>query len=351
MPTLRDLGFLARAILFTILAGALFGHAEALAIGGDPRIGYIRGGVDGALISAVLGIFEIMLRGEWGERLRQAPFMVLLATRVVVYSLVIRLSLAAGLRLVPSPLDVQSALNGADIRFSFAMAVGFSLLLSLNRLLGRRVFFNFVAGRYHRPRVETRALLFIDMVSSTSLAERLGELRFLTLLNRFVADLSHAITREGGEIHKYMGDEVIATWRLGRRRDEDGSAALRACFAARARLAARAGAYEREFGLRPEFRAALHSGPVVMGELGSVKMEIALIGDTMNTAARIHEACRETGHAVLASAALVDRLGALPAGIVARALGPLRLRGKEAALALYALEAVSAPDARSAAAG
>lgn len=349
MPTLTDLRFLSRAILFTILAGALFGHAEALAIGGDPRIGYIRGGVDGALISAVLGIFEIMLRGEWGERLRQAPFMVLLATRVVVYSLVIRLSLAAGLRLVPSPLDVQSALNGADIRFSFAMAVGFSLLLSLNRLLGRRVFFNFVAGRYHRPRVETRALLFIDMVSSTSLAERLGELRFLTLLNRFVADLSHAITREGGEIHKYMGDEVIATWRLGRA--EDGSAALRACFAASARLVARAGAYQREFGLHPEFRAALHSGPVVMGELGSVKMEIALIGDTMNTAARIHEACRETGHAVLASSALIDRLGALPAGIVARALGPLRLRGKEAALALYALEAVSAPDARSAAAG
>jgi adenylate cyclase len=49
-------------------------------------------------------------------------------------------------------------------------------------------------------RIEERALLFIDMRSSTAIAERLGELGFLNLLNRFIVDLSLAIAEAGGEI-------------------------------------------------------------------------------------------------------------------------------------------------------
>jgi adenylate cyclase len=87
----------------------------------------------------------------------------------------------------------------------------------------------------------------------------------------------------------------------------------------------RADAYIRDFGLRANFRAALHCGPVVIGELGTIKMEIAFLGDTMNTAARLQQACRDIGHRVLASAALVERLAALPPGIAKRSIGRLRL--------------------------
>jgi adenylate cyclase len=75
---------------------------------------------------------------------------------------------------------------------------------------------------------------------------------------------------------------------------------------------------------------------VVTGEMGSVKKEIVFLGDTVNTAARIQDFCRETGDRVLASADLVDRLE-LPPGVDKRPLGDLRLRGKGANLALYAL--------------
>jgi adenylate cyclase len=87
-------------------------------------------------------------------------------------------------------------------------------------------------------------------------------------------------------------------------------------------------------------RAGLHCGPVVTGEMGSVKREIVFLGDTVNTAARIQELCRQTGDRVLASADLIDRLE-LPRGIAKRSLGDLRLRGKEADLALYALTKTS----------
>ena len=59
-------------------------------------------------------------------------------------------------------------------------------------------------------------------------------------------------------------------------------------------------------------------------------------GDTVNTAARIQELCRQTGDRVLASADLIDRLELQP-GVVKRSLGDLRLRGKGADLTLYAL--------------
>ena len=97
--------------------------------------------------------------------------------------------------------------------------------------------------------------------------------------------------------------------------------------------------YTAEFGQFATCRAGLHAGPVVLGELGYSKMEIALLGDTMNTAARIHEMCRETGHRVIASDALLARGGTLPPGVEKRALGPIALRGKERALDLYALAA------------
>ena len=112
---------------------------------------------------------------------------------------------------------------------------------------------------------------------------------FTVFLNRFVADLTEPIVAARGEIHSYVGDEVIATWKL-----EDGKPPARsvACFAAIDRLAEQAPDYRREFGAAISFRAGLHCGPVVTGEMGSVKKEIVFLGDTVNTAARIQELCR-----------------------------------------------------------
>jgi adenylate cyclase len=227
-------------------------------------------------------------------------------------------------------------INAVDVILSILLVVGAILPLSVNDLLGPGVLFAFAAGRYYNPRIEERALLFIDMRASTAIAERLGELRYLSLLNRFVADVSFAVAEAGGEIHKYVGDEVIATWRLAPGANDP--ACVRATFAALDRIAAHGPAYTREFGVIPDFRAGLHCGPVAVGELGSLRKEIALIGDTMNAAARIQEACRNTDNRVLASADLLERLGALPPRVARRRLGELPMRGKERPLDLDVLE-------------
>ncbi len=82
--------------------------------------------------------------------------------------------------------------------------------------------------------------------------------------------------------------------------------------------------------------------------MGSVKTEVVFLGDTVNTAARIQDFCRQTGDRVLASADLIDRLE-LPPGVGKRSLGDLRLRGKGADLALYALTKAAASRAEASA--
>ena len=94
----------------------------------------------------------------------------------------------------------------------------------------------------------------------------------------------------------------------------------------------------RRFGAAPRLRAALHAGPLVVGEMGDVKREIVLLGDTMNTTARIEEACRTTGHDYLASGAVVRALASLPQGVRALDLGVVQLRGKVGSLELFALQ-------------
>jgi len=62
-----------------------------------------------------------------------------------------------------------------------------------------------------------------------------------------------------------------------------------------------------------------------------------MLGDTMNTAARIEEMCRSTGHNFLASAAVLDAISRLPPGVKAEPLGDVTLRGREADIQLFAL--------------
>ena len=76
-----------------------------------------------------------------------------------------------------------------------------AFLLEVNSLLGQNVLLAFITGRYHRPRVEQRVFLIIDMKNSTAAAERLGEVDFHRLLNRLIGDLSGAIVAHKGEIH------------------------------------------------------------------------------------------------------------------------------------------------------
>jgi class 3 adenylate cyclase len=162
----------------------------------------------------------------------------------------------------------------------------------------------------------------------------MGELRMHQLLTRFFFDIDEAILAHGGEVHAYVGDEVIVTWRVGATGSERRY--LDCFFAIQDRIAEKAASYRREFGLVPNFRAGLHAGPVVISECGDSRRQIAYFGDTMNVTARLQEHCKEVGRALLVSADLL-RLVRPGNDLVVEALGPTQLRGR-AAVEVFAVE-------------
>ena len=337
-----------RLILWSTAIAALIGAVYAefdVAIHGLPHFawyGVPRGVMTGMVIASILTSLEVfVLKESPGAPLRRAAFPVHVLAKTLVYLVVVLFALALGAWVFPAP--GEQGIERDDVLFSLAVSFVFVFMFNVNDLLGQNVLLNFITGRYHRPRMEERVFLFIDVEGSTGLAERLGPLAFHRLLNRFVTDLTDPIVAARGEIYSYVGDELIATWKL-----HEGIAQARcvvACFAAIDLLERSAPDYRREFGVAVTFRAGLHCGPVVTGEMGSVKKEIVFLGDTVNTTARIQDFCRQTGDRVLASAELIDRLE-LPPGVAKRSLGDLRLRGKGVDLSLYALTKAPEQSAR-----
>ena len=193
---------------------------------------------------------------------------------------------------------------------------------------------NLLTGRYYRPREEQRIVLFLDLVGSTSIAERMGNVGFHALLSEVFTRLSRVVTDHGGEVHRYVGDMLIATWPVGN--TDDNARPIRCLFACEDTLEAARAELLARHGQAPGFRAGLHLGTLVAGEIGGFKQEITFIGDAMNTAARLEQTCRSTGHALLASKPLIDS-AALPAGVVATGVGSHALRGKNEPLELFAL--------------
>ena len=92
--------------------------------------------------------------------------------KTLVYLAVILFALTLGAWALPFPGEL--GVRRQDVLFSLAASFVFVFMFAVNKLLGQNVLLNFVTGRYHKPRLEERILLFIDMEGSTGLAERLG---------------------------------------------------------------------------------------------------------------------------------------------------------------------------------
>jgi len=300
----------------------------------------LQGLVDAPLITLLVGGYLLLVRdGRLRPWFRRLGFSTDLALSSVIVLALFLVGRAAG-QVVTSLEPRRFLTSFTDAHLVYALpyfavvAVTIQFVLQMNRIVGANVLRYFVAGVYHRPKPEDRIFLFLDLVGSTQLAERLGSTRYFELLRRFVDDLTEPVLEAGGEIYQYAGDEVVITWRI-----EAGVRAancIRCFFGIRAAVIRHAARYERDFGVVPRFRGGLHGGTVTAGELGDLRQQIVFVGDILNTAARLAEYAKRAGLELVVSDSLLKRLE-LPRKIAATRCGELTLRGKEEPVTAYSL--------------
>lgn len=326
-----------RIAAITAPPGALIGVVLGFFLGGGTTRSMSSGALIGFLISIGMVAFEVswavgLISRSW----REAPFLVVLFTRSLVWLGIILIGISLPLLAVADvpPDELVDPTFTTSVLLTFLVALIANFVGQVNRLLGRRVLVRLILGRYHRPREEVRIFLLVDLKGSTEIAERLGNLRYHAFLKRFIDDATSAAVRHDAEVHRYVGDEVIFTWT--ERQGVADAACVRTVFAIVDAFDAAAGEYLDAFGVVPTIWAGLHLGTVVTGDIGSVKHEIAYLGDTLNTAARIEQACREFSRPFLASADVIDSVE-LPPDVEAESLGAIDLRGKRTSVELLAV--------------
>ncbi len=191
--------------------------------------------------------------------------------------------------------------------FQLSVSLSLSLIYSaISENLGHHVFLNLFTGKYHQPKVEKRIFMFLDMKSSTSIAEILGHLTYFNLLQKYYDFMSDAIINSYGEVYQYIGDEIVISWPLDK--GIENSNCLRCFFNIKDTFEKQNKQLKKQFGLRVDFKAAMHVGEVAIGKIGALKKEIVFSGDVLNTTARIQSLCSPFNSDLLISSELFDLL-------------------------------------------
>ena len=205
-------------------------------------------------------------------------------------------------------------------------------LLDVSEIYGSGILRNLLLGRYYLPGKEDRIFMFLDLKSSTSMAEQIGDERYFRMLRYFYEVANEAILNHHGEIYQYVGDEIIVSWeKAPGLRDAN---CLQCFGAVKAAVAHQRDYFLNNFGVVPEFKAGIHSGEVTTGQIGSVKKDIVYSGDVLNTAARIVALCNQYSQSLIISEVLYEALKTAP-GYEFNFLDNPLLRGKTVPLRLY----------------
>jgi len=208
---------------------------------------------------------------------------------------------------------------------------GTQFILQVNDKFGPGVLWKFITGKYYNPRQEDRIFMFLDLKSSTPIAEKIGSKKYFELLKNIYRDITEPIINSLGDIYQYVGDEVVVSWTV-----ENGLAinnCLLCYFKIEQVLEERKENYLNKYGIHPSFKAGIHIGEVTVGEIGVIKKDIVFSGDVLNTTSRIQKECNNQKVKILVSSQLLNRLH-LNGEYETIPLGEIQLRGKQEKVAI-----------------
>ena len=219
--------------------------------------------------------------------------------------------------------------------WSFAVMSGL-FVINISEKLGQGVLVNYLLGRYHNPKEENRLFMFLDLISSTAYAERLGHKKYSRLIQDCYYDLTDVVLKYDAQIYQYVGDEVVLTWE--KERGITNNNCIKAFFEFEHIIKAKDSYYKDKYGFVPEFKAGLNYGLVTVTEVGEMKKELAYHGDAINIAARIRSSCCNFNKNLLVSADLLSLLEEIDNEFIIEFMGVCQLKGKKNAVGVLSIE-------------
>jgi adenylate cyclase len=208
-------------------------------------------------------------------------------------------------------------------------------LLQVNDKFGPGILWRFIKGDFHSPKQVDRIFMFLDMKSSTTIAENLGNEKYFQLLSQSFSDMTPAIIKSDGEIYQYVGDEIVISWSM--EKGIKNHNCINCFFRIQDTLNKLFPDYSKIFGLSPKFKAGLHFGTVTAGEVGQIKRDIVYSGDALNTTSRIQDQCNKLDASLLASDDILKVLGNSTEYNVIP-MGKVELKGKQVKVGLNSIQ-------------
>ncbi|MDW8848524.1 adenylate/guanylate cyclase domain-containing protein [Flavobacterium sp. MMLR14_040] len=328
---------------------------KAIAVGGALGLLYAQftdAGLDygylqllpGTIIGCLIGFFIITFEKSF-INLNKYSFIVSMVLKALIYSVIIvvfLLFIVVIFEEMFGHFSYQKAINKyveerlvGDFLFSLAASILLILFLEISSLLSSRFFYNYFTGRYHRPMQEERIFMFVDVKSSTTMAEELGDILYSKLLQDLFNDFTDAILASRAEVYQYAGDEIILTWKTATGIKDQRC--LYCFYLLKQSIEKKNEYYLKTYNRIPKFKAGMHIGNAVTTWVGKVKKEIVYHGDLLNTTSRIQCKCNDFNHDFVISEAIKEVLPKdLPVTYAHQ--GEILLRGKAQPMKLYTVD-------------
>jgi class 3 adenylate cyclase len=186
---------------------------------------------------------------------------------------------------------------------------------------------------------KTVTVLFMDVVGSTEMGERLDPEALRRVMSRYFDEMRIAIARHGGTVEKFVGDAVMAVFGIPVLHEDDALRAVRAASDMREALAPLNEDLESKYGVRLAVRIGVNTGEVVAGDPATGQAIVT--GSAVNVAARLEQAALP-GDILLGA----ETLRLVRDGVVSEPLVPLELKGKAEPVAAHRLKAVTVAPGR-----
>ncbi len=176
-------------------------------------------------------------------------------------------------------------------------------------------------------------ILFSDLQGFTSLSEKLDPVELTALLNTYLTEVTAVIYEEGGTVDKYEGDAVIAFWNAPLDQPDHALRAVRAALRYQEKLNELRPALAERFGCNLHARIGLHTGLVVIGNMGSAqRFNYTFLGDAGNLASRLEGLNKVFGTSILISSATRDLVAS---HIPCRSIATVRVVGRREPVEIF----------------